>query len=136
MTATDEAITGGCLCGAVRYRVAGAPLWVAHCHCQSCRRQTGAPFTSFVGVKRDDVTFEDEAPRRHQSSPGVWRSFCPHCGSPIAYEGERWPEEIHFHLGTLDRPEDFPPSGHVYTAEQMPWLHFADGLPRHAATGG
>lgn len=135
MSASNQTFEGGCLCGAVRYRVTRKPRWIAHCHCQSCRRQTGSPMTTFVGVDSDALTYLAATPQRYESSPQVWRSFCGRCGSAIAFEATRWPGEVHLYLGSLDRPEDFPPQGHVHVAEQIPWLHIADDLPRHAQSG-
>ncbi len=126
--------SGGCLCGAIRYLAEGEPLWVAHCHCKSCRRTTGTALVTYAGYARGQVTFASGAPARYASSPGVTRSFCGTCGTPIAYEGKRWPEEIHLLLCTLDEPEGLEPLGHVYVAEQLPWLKLADGLPRHAGS--
>jgi hypothetical protein len=122
---------GGCLCGAVRFEAVGAPAWVAHCHCQSCRKSTGAPFAAFVGFLRSQVTFTGAAPATYASSPGVVRSFCGACGTPIAYEADRFPGEIHLYLCTLDTPAAFTPQAHVHVGEQLPWLHLADGLPRY-----
>ncbi len=134
--ADDAVHEGGCLCGAVRYRVAGAPAWVAHCHCQSCRRATGAPMVTWVGFVRDRFEVTRGAPERFASSPGVARRFCAGCGTPLTYEAERFPGEVHVTVGSLDRPEDFPPAGHVWTSEQITWLHLADELPRHPRFGG
>ena len=126
--------SGGCHCGAIRYRAEGEPLWVAHCHCESCRRTTGTALVTYAGYARARVTFTAGQPAGYASSPGVVRSFCATCGTPIAYEGARWPEEIHLLLCTLDAPDSLEPQGHVYVAEQLPWLKLADGLPRHAGS--
>lgn len=122
--ATDTTIEliGGCLCGAVRYRATGDAKWVAYCHCASCRRATGAPVTAFAGFERDRFAYLEGEPRRFRSSPGVVRSFCGDCGTPLTYEGERWPSEVHIHLGTLDRPELVVPEGHAFEEERLPWL--------------
>jgi hypothetical protein len=125
-----QTLEGGCLCGAVRYRVEGAPNWSAHCHCRDCRRASGAPFVAYAGFPPARHRWIKGQPVRFSSSPGVFRSFCGRCGSPLAYEGERWPGEIHIHLGTLDRPEAIQPQAHVYTAHKLPWLKLADGLPQ------
>ena len=129
------AFTGGCFCGKVRYAVTGAPDWVAYCHCESCRRQVAAPVAPYLGVKRSQVAFSGGAPKTHRSSPGVTRSFCGDCGTPIAYESERRPDDIDLHLGTLDQPERFAPTAHVFAAERLPWFDTRDELPRHAAGG-
>lgn len=123
---------GGCLCGRVRYAVSGAPAWVAHCHCQSCRRATGTVMASFAGFLKPRYAVVQGVPGAVQSSPGVRRRFCPDCGTPLTYEAERWPEETHIHLATLDQPAAFWPTSHVFTAEAMPWLKLDDGLPRYA----
>ncbi len=136
MTDTDTGVhEGGCLCGAVRYRCTGAPLWVAHCHCESCRRATGGAVVTWAGFARDRVTFTAGWPQRFASSPGVTRSFCSHCGTPLTYEAERCADEVHFAIGTFDRPEALPPTCHVFDAERISWLHLADDLPRYAGLG-
>jgi hypothetical protein len=123
-------LEGGCLCGAVRYRVEGAPIWSAHCHCKDCRHASGAPFATYAGFAPGKLRWTKGKPKTFNSSPGVARSFCATCGSPLAYVGERWPDEIHIHVGTLDRPEAIQPQAHVYTVHQIPWLKLADGLPK------
>ena len=125
--------TGRCLCGAVRYAFEGAPNWQAHCHCESCRRATGAAFASYFGVSHGRWRWTGAAPAAFASSPGVRRHFCPACGSPVAYEGDRWPHEIHFLAATLDDPAAFRPTAHAHWNEQLPWVRLADGLPVHHA---
>lgn len=133
---TDVVRTGRCLCGAVRFRATGAPKWVAHCHCESCRRQTGSPFTTYAGYRTPTVAFEGTPLSRYPSSPGVTRSFCPRCGTPMSFVGERWPDEVHLFLATFDDPNALSPKAHVNTAEQLSWIHLADGLPRYERIGG
>ena len=125
---------GGCLCGAVRYRFDGEPLWVAHCHCGSCRRNTGAAFATFVGVRSGEFRYLCGSPQRFESSPGVFRSFCGACGTPLTYEAEKYPGEVHINIGSLDEPGQFRPQAHVFVAEQLGWLELADSLPRYAKT--
>lgn len=117
---------GGCLCGAVRFRVSGPAKWTAYCHCESCRRQTGAPVSAYAGFERDQVAFTAGGLARFASSPGVERGFCARCGSPLTYEGDRWPSEIHLHVGAFDRPQDFAPTGHAFAEERLAWLSISD----------
>jgi hypothetical protein len=119
MTSTHD---GGCLCGAVRFSVTGAAQWTAYCHCRSCRRHTGAPVSAYAGFEREQVRFTSGQPARFVSSSGVARGFCAACGSTLTYEGERWPSELHIHVGALDRPEDFAPEGHAFAEERLAWL--------------
>ncbi len=122
---------GGCACGAVRYAAAGAPRWAAHCHCRDCRRVAGAPYVTYIGLLKPQVTWSGAAPLRYHSSPGVARSFCGRCGTPLAYEGTRWPDEIHLHAATLDDPGAIEPQAHVYVGQKLPWVQLSDGLPRY-----
>jgi hypothetical protein len=126
--------SGHCLCKAVRFRATGEPKWVAHCHCESCRRQTASPFTTYAGYHVAAVTFAGEL-ARYASSPGVARSFCPRCGTPMAFAGDRWPDEIHLFLATFDDPESLTPRAHVNVAEQLSWIHLDDGLRRIERVG-
>ena len=127
---------GGCLCGAVRYKALGTPRWVPHCHCRSCRRATGAALATYAGYERRDFAYTAGAPTVFRSSPGVTRSFCERCGTPLSYESSRWPGEVHVFVCTFDTPEGFTPEAHVFVAEQLPWVHLNDDLPRYRATSG
>jgi hypothetical protein len=117
---------GGCLCGAVRFEVRGTPKWTAYCHCGSCRKHTGAPVSAFAGFERTQVTLTKGQLAIFVSSPGVTRGFCSVCGSTLTYEGDRWPSEMHFHVGAFDLPQDFPPTGHAFAEERLPWLHITE----------
>ncbi len=123
-------ITGHCLCGAIRFAATASPLWQSHCHCESCRRATASPFTSFFAIANGHWDWTGSPPASFASSPGVWRDFCPRCGTQMTYRATRFPDETHFYAATLDHPESYEPSGHVHTDEQLPWVHLSDGLPR------
>jgi hypothetical protein len=122
--------TGRCLCGAIQYEYAGAPEEVIHCHCESCRRQTSSPVATFVMVKASRLTFTRGQPKEFGSSPGVWRSFCGECGSPIFYRSDRRPEIVDLYLGTLNDPNVVAPRCHVHAGEQLAWFEILDELPR------
>lgn len=122
--------TGRCLCGSVAFSYEGPEKWRAHCHCESCRRQTASPFTTFMGVADGAWRWTGERPAVYASSPGVRRYFCAICGSPVAYESNRFPGEIHFYASLLDSHADFAPSGHVHWEERVAWVRLADDLPK------
>lgn len=130
MTDLSGGGSGRCLCGAVTYTFDGPPNWQAHCHCESCRRATASPFTSFFGIADGAWEWTGARPATYLSSPGTWRDFCPTCGTQMAYRSTRFPGECHFYAATLDRPEAYAPTLHVHTDERLPWLHLSDGLPR------
>jgi len=129
------ATKGRCLCRAIEYEFEGAPLWVAHCHCESCRRHTSSAVATFVGVKVDQFHNLKGEPAVYNSSPGVKRYFCARCGSPMAYTAERYPGEVHLYIGTLADPGRLVPRGHVHVGEQLPWFEIADELPRFEKLG-
>ena len=129
-------ITGGCLCGAVRYETTAAPLWTFYCHCESCRRHSGAPVVMFVGFPIDEVHWPGDERDLYETSPGVFRGFCRKCGSSITYERVSGGKEMfEVHIGTLDAPDDFPPKKHWYHNERISWFDTTDHEVRLDADG-
>ena len=127
--AGEASRAGGCLCGAVRYRVGMPALWVAHCHCSMCRRAQGAAFVTWVGTAADRFVLESgaEVLRRFRSSPPAERSFCSRCGSPLFFQSSRWPGEMHVTLASLDDPAGLEPQAHAYWNCRAPWGHWDEG---------
>lgn len=113
---------GGCRCGAVRFRTEGAPEFVSHCHCTACRQSTGAAFSTFAGFRDNQVQWVTGTPRFYASSDGVQRGFCAQCGTPLSYQGAKWPGETHLLIGTFDASDDLIPSGNVFTEEALSWV--------------
>ena len=103
---------GRCLCGAVRFVATDEPISVAWCHCQSCRRHSGAPVT------KGEIT-------KFSSSPGRLRGFCAKCGSTLTCEGES-STEMHFHIGAFYEAAQFEPTRHIFPEERLPWLHLSE----------
>lgn len=131
-----DTTTGRCLCGAIRFSYRGPPKWTAYCHCESCRRATSAPAAVWIGIERDQFSWDAGTPSAYASSPGVVRRFCPTCGSPMSYEGDRWPTEVHVLAPSLEDPSPVRPRAHVNAAEQLDWFEVHDDLPRFAGVGG
>lgn len=121
--------SASCLCGAIKAEIAAPPKWVSHCHCPSCQKATSAAFATYAGFDASAVRFLGEEPRVYKSSPGVKRRFCGRCGSPVSFEGEAWPGEIHLHTGFVNESDALEPEGHIYTRTQKPWVKLADKLP-------
>ncbi|MEQ8652494.1 MAG: GFA family protein [Kiloniellales bacterium] len=122
---------GHCLCGAVSFEYEGPENWRGHCHCESCRRNTGSPFTTFFGVPISAFRYSGQAPQVYRSSFGVRRSFCGRCGTPIAYQSDDYPEEIHFYAAALEDSYNFQPDFHVHYAEKVRWVELSDSLPKY-----
>lgn len=125
------ALKGRCLCGSVTLRFSGKVLGANHCHCESCRRATSAPVTSFFTGKKADAVLDGEGLRFHVSSPGVRRGFCGLCGSPMSYETDTRPDEVDFYLASLDSLDGVVIKGHSHWSERVPWLNCADDLPKN-----
>ena len=123
-------ITGRCLCGDVRFAVAGETRSRNHCHCESCRRATSSPFTTWFTVARPDLRWTGAVPRAFASSPGVTRHFCGRCGSPMGYETADRPDDFDLYAASLDDPSGFQPQYHSFWDEHVPWVTLADDLPR------
>jgi hypothetical protein len=124
MTSVATQARGRCHCGRVRFVATFPTRFVAHCHCESCRRAHGAAFVTWAGFPAAQVAVVEGAPdlAAHESSPGTRRSFCRHCGTKIFFESMRWPGETHVALAAFDDPLDRAPQGHAFYAEHASWL--------------
>lgn len=124
--------SGSCLCAAVKYRI-DAPIESAtHCHCSMCRKAHGAAFATYGNVRRKDFHFTqgEESLGIYQSSPGVTRSFCKHCGSALQWYSEQpHPNWLSVALGTLDTPVGEIAQKHIFPESKADWYAINDGLP-------
>ena len=128
-------ITGGCLCGSVRYEIRGALKKLVHCHCSMCRKAHGAAFGSYVVLSARDFEMvcgkgDIEA---YESSPGVQRTFCRRCGSTLQFRSAKRPDSVELAAGTLDDDPGVKPAYHIFVGSKAPWFEITDGLPQHAA---
>ena len=115
-------IQGGCLCGAVRYRAWGKAYGVTHCHCQTCRRASGAPFVTWAGFDTDKFSFTRGQPASYASSRHVLRSFCSQCGTALTYRRLDLPGSIDVTLCSMDTPEATKPEDHTWTESRLSWV--------------
>jgi hypothetical protein len=136
MSDDDGTLTGGCLCGGVRFTYAGV-LGGEHgvvtvCHCASCRKAQGYAAAVAPAAAADfRVTSGQGLIREFESSPGKWRAFCGVCGSPLYSRLDARPESLRLRLGALDDP---PPSltvaAHIFV-EGVPAWSEPDTAPRY-----
>lgn len=136
MNGADEGCEGGCLCGAVRYRVRGTSVWRAVCYCESCTRASGGIAVAWAGFKTADFRLLKGSLAVFESTPGVRRGFCARCGSTLTYQKdpEKLPgasNDVYITNRSLDDPAAYPPDEHVFYGERMPWLTVSDDLPHH-----
>jgi len=86
---------------------------------------------TFAGYHLDQLKYTANLPASYRSGDGVKRSFCGRCGSPISYQSDRWPDQVHLYLGIFDDPDKIHPEGHVKCEEKIAWLNLDDDLPRY-----
>lgn len=132
-------MTGGCLCGAVRYEVAGEPAMQLVCHCSHCQKQAGSAFSTIIGVPEAAVTVTQGAPTSYidhgESGQPVERQFCGTCGSPMFSKVAVAPGMIFVKTGTLDDSSWFTPSAHIWTKSKQPWFD-TGAVPAFATNPG
>ncbi len=124
-----EINTGGCLCGAVRFEVTGAPYLTAYCHCRMCQRSSGSILTSWADFKEDKFRCTQGEIKYYKSSKYQRRGFCDNCGSTLIQrpvEGD----SVAVPTGSFDQSERFPMMEHCGIESQVPWLKIKDNLPR------
>lgn len=120
----DAGNEGGCLCGALRYRIQGEPIGVGLCHCRSCRLATGGPVAGFVDLPPGGFVWTAGEPAFYASSPGVRRGFCSTCGTALTFEADDLPGEVHLLSATLDDPTPWVPdeAGTTHSGDRISWL--------------
>lgn len=123
---------GGCQCAAVRWRGHGPVANLCFCHCESCRRASGAPFVAWGTFRMDGFSIVRGTLAQRASSPQVRRGFCAACGTSLTYFHEGRPGEIDVTLASLDDPGRLVPERHLWVEDKLPWVTLADGLPQYA----
>lgn len=125
----SQIIEGGCLCGAVRYRIEGEPLVSGTCQCRSCRKASAAAIVPWIHLESEKFSFTKGKPADFNSSPSVTRTFCGSCGTPLTYWKTSYGRTLDVTTCSLDDPDAFPPVAHVWTSHRLRWIELADGLP-------
>ena len=119
------ALSGGCLCGQVRYEVAADPLVTAICHCKNCQQQGGGAFSVNLGIPAAAISFKGELKTFEDSADSggkVLRRFCGNCGSPLISEIESSPGLVFLKAGTLDDTSAVQPAVEVWTSSRQAWV--------------
>lgn len=123
-----DALTGGCLCGARRYRLRQAPAYAGYCHCSMCRKATGGASAILARVSARDLEWTGKPPAIFRSSPIATRGFCPDCGTPLFLDYDD-DDKLRLTIGSLDHPENVVPQGHYGIESRLPWDDSGKGLP-------
>jgi hypothetical protein len=123
---------GSCLCGRVRFEVAGELAGIQLCHCGLCRRAQGSAFAANLPVRAEDFRLVTGQPKAYESSPGKERLFCGDCGSPIISRTVSTPGMVRVRAGLLAEPVETKAVFHFHVASKACWLPIADDLPQHS----
>ena len=128
-------LTGRCYCGATTFTTTQAPQTIAYCHCADCRRVTSAPVAAFAAFEEKAVTFTPDEGRKIAANPGVTRTFCAACGSPLTGRYDYLPKQVYIGVSLFDQDRDLAPRIHTHNSERLPWLHIDDDLERVETSG-
>jgi len=139
MNAQRLPVTGGCLCGAVRYASEAPPIQGYYCHCTRCQKSYGGLFSVTMSFPAATFSLTKGELKFFHSSSFAKRGFCANCGAPIAFFADGV-SEVWIKVGSLDHPEDWPlardaewgPSAHWHTDSKVSWYKICDDLPQPA----
>jgi hypothetical protein len=131
----ETKLTGGCLCGAVRYSCETVPQFALNCHCRDCQRGSGTGYASLAVMPRAAFAWSGEVrcySRKAESGGEIGRSFCPVCGSQLFIQTSRNPGQIKIHAGSLDDPSKHRPEIDIFVESAQPWDVMDPVLPKSA----
>ncbi|RRS06075.1 aldehyde-activating protein [Aquabacterium soli] len=129
---TAALLSGGCLCGQVRYTAQTGRAAAMVCHCRDCQKQSGSAFSVLFALPAVDLALQGEL-RTYvgtaDSGNTVHRRFCPECGSPVTTELPARPGLVVVKAGTLDDPTWLRPRMHLWCDSAQPWVALPADLP-------
>ena len=131
----SESYTGGCACGAVRFEIAGEPLFQNECQCRDCQRTSGTGHGSYLTFPRQGVKQSGDARFWNlvgDSGNVKTRAFCPTCGSPVSLTFAAAPEVFTVHAASLDDPGRYRPQAVTYARRGLAWDALDPALPKFA----
>jgi len=119
---------GGCICGAIRYRVTDEPLTLYACHCTDCQRHFGSSFGLSMIVSRTALQLLQGHPKKYAVAlPGGLQrhgKFCGECATRLWGEPVKFPQVVVVRPGTLDDTTWLDPVAHIWTRSAQQWVVF------------
>ena len=135
----SKAITGGCLCGEIRYECQGEPVSGLICHCTDCQQFSGSVFAAALIFRKEFFRLLSGTPRKFavtaESGYKNEREFCSKCGASLFEVLEKRPDFVAIAVGSLDDKAVFKPARHIWTKSQVPGIQVNDDLPRFEKSG-
>jgi len=133
---TVDQQTGGCLCGAVRYRTTMSPVRVLACHCTTCKQRTGAAFGIGVYFNEGEIEFtagKTDSYQFHSDESGRWikNYFCTQCGTTVSWKTEMRPGLQAIAGGSYDDPSWFSIEAHIWTQSACNGISFPEEVDVH-----
>jgi hypothetical protein len=132
-------LSGGCLCGSIRYTILQQPILAYTCNCRFCQKDTGTAYRSALAILNENVEligkdFSVYTYKSVEHGRELYKNFCPDCGTTISLKTERFPERQVIMIGTLDDPSQIELSTHMFAEEALDWVEFPKDhvvYPRH-----
>ena len=132
-------LSGGCLCGSIRYTILQQPILAYTCNCRFCQKDTGTAYRSALAILNENVEligkdFSVYTYKSVEHGRELYKKFCPDCGTTISLKTERFPERQVIMIGTLDDPSQIELSTHMFAEEAFDWVEFPKDhvvYPRH-----
>jgi hypothetical protein len=130
---SDEVMTGGCQCGAVRYHAVPMVDNAHICHCRMCQKSVGNFFAALVGAPRKTFAWTRGEPAAFRSSEHVDRGYCRDCGTPLFFRREG-SDYITLTIGSFDHPERLKPQTQDGIEGRLPWFAELHEVPDYGET--
>ena len=126
-------LKGSCLCNSIQYEIHGELGPTMMCHCSKCRKANGSAFAVNSAVKSEEFHFVKgkEFVSEFESTPGVFRTFCKCCGTPLFCRRPSQPELLRLRIGSLDTPVDVKPLAHIFVGSKAAWDEIHDAIPQY-----
>jgi hypothetical protein len=128
-------LTGGCLCGAIRYTLEAPITELRACHCTHCQKSSGAGGSVNAVAASSAFKLTQGAPKRYDakadSGRTLYRYFCGGCGSPIYSQRATTPDIVVVRAGTFDTAGDMRITANIWTRSARPWAHIDPATVQH-----
>jgi len=127
----NQSLTGGCICGQVKYKITDKPLFTQACHCKDCKILTGSSYVVNSSVLENTLIVDGEVSStelKAGSGASYKTYFCTKCGTYVYADYDSAVGRLTVRTKTLDNSEKFPPQVHIFTKDKDPWLNLSEGV--------